>query len=238
MSAPRYPAGVTSALVSRAAVLDCVPADVRSLALVGDGVAPLTSAAMRDLGLALSIDRPRWAVVSAEPVPAVDRLPDLPDASLDAIVLRRAWGDRSEAMNLLSIAFRVLRSGGTLVAADLDAEALLDGSATRYPVSVLWRRPEAPSSALRASSLSPAVLSTDVVAARFDSVAISRFDEVLGRHQSMRAFWAAARRHGWRGDAWMTASQRTAFFESLAGGSGSVPVIDREPWLAVTGIRP
>jgi hypothetical protein len=202
----------------------------------------MTSAAMRGLGLTLLVERPRWAVLSAgELAVTAERLSDLPDAALDAVVLRRAWADRAEAMHLLAIAFCLLRSGGILVAAEVDADTLLEGPTVRYPTSSVWRRADGLAAALRSSSLSPAVLSTDAVAARFQSVAISRFDEEFGEYPSAGALWGALQERGWRGDTWMTPSQRASFFEALAtdriGGRG-VGVTDREPWFAVTAVRP
>jgi SAM-dependent methyltransferase len=217
-----------------------VPSDVGSVAVVGEGVHSMADAAVRDRALAPLVEHPRWAVLaSGGSAVAAERLSDLPDGLLDAVVLRRAWSDRSEAKRLLTIAGRILRPGGALVAADLDVDALLDGPAVRYPIGALWRRDGAPAAALRSSTLSPTVLSTDVSAARFRDAFLASIDEVRGEYASDRALWAALREHGWRGDTWMAPGRRAEFFDALeALPSGSVPVVDREPWVAVTGVRP
>ena len=194
---------------------------------------------MRQLGLTLLVDAAHWAVLSAgELVLTAEQLSDVPSSSLDAVVLRRPWAGRGEARRLLDLSHRLLRPGGTLVASELDAEMLLDGPTARYPVAAVWRSPGAPVDALRSSTISPAVLSTDAVAARFDDVVVTRYDEVGGRYPSMAAFWGSLPEGGWRGDSWMAPARRASFLETAPPVSGSAPVIDQEPWYAVTGLRP
>ena len=209
--------------------------------MLGEGVGAMTEDVMGGLGLSLRVERPRWSLVSADEMsPAVERLSDLAPASLDAIVMRRPWGDRPEAQHLLTLAHRLLRAGGLLAAADVDAGTLLEGPVANYPTALLWRRADAPSAALRSAALSPAVLSTDAIAARFDAVSISRFDDVLGEYRSMGELWSALRDGGWRGDTWLSPARRASFFDSLPEvlSPRRGPVTDREPWFAVTGVRP
>ena len=220
-------------------LLALVPPGVHSVAVAGEGVAAMSAAIISGLGLPLRMEQPHWAVLAAEDPgsSAAGRMSQLPASSLDVVVVRRAWADRPEAQHLLHLAHRLLRPGGALVAAELDADTLLEGPVARYPGAALWRRPGAPADSLRKSSLSAAVLSTDAVAARFASVSVVRFDEMLGEHRSMESLWANLRRNGWRGDSWLSSAQRVEFFESLGPGGAAVPLVDREPWFAVTGVR-
>lgn len=229
-------------LTAGAAILDLVPADARSVAVVGEEVGAMSTGIMRDRGMTLLVDQPGWAVLAADgPAFAAERLSDVPPAALDAVVVRRAWMDRAEARRLLSLAGNVLRSGGSLVAADVDAEVLLEGPTARYPAALLWRLQGAPVRELRASTSSPAVLSTDAVGAGFRQVTITTFDEMRGGYDSPAEFWGAVETHGWRGDAWLAPGRRSEFLDAAAAVLGTLAhrrVVDREPWFAVTGVRP
>lgn len=180
----------------------------------------------------------RLAVLSSRAVEGeASRLADLPAGFADLVILRRAWRDRLELGAAIRQAARIARSGGRLLAADLDFDRLVSSSSFRYPSRLqygLLSGRAAPRSLRMA-------LSIEVGRAGFESVDGWEVDEEDGVYEDARAYWEAVRAEGWPVFAELSVEEAEQLLERASEELRRVapvgPVVDRRPWFVVSGLR-
>lgn len=214
---------------------------LESVAIVGEQAVIVAEAWAGAGGPPLIVEADHLAVCSRGEGPApVGALGELPDGSLAAVVLRRAWRSAADVGQALTDARRVVRSGGTVIAAELDVDRLLTGPTARYPAR-LFTVASGTADRLRATTLEPGFLAAEAVRASLRPVELLPFDEELGTYQGPADLWAAIAQRGWRGSTWVPVDRRGALMDQVAAGlAGAVHgrVVDREPWFAVVGVKP
>lgn len=212
-----------------------------ALAVVGEDALVVAEALLRSGSPPIAVEEARFVLLAGEVEGEPQRLRDLGPASLDMIVMRRAWSGRAEVGPALAAARRVLRSGGRAMAGDIDAAALSTGALLRYPSRFLYDAAGL-GGRVRESVVAPTVLATEMVRAGFRNVSGDTLDEVRGRHDSVEEFWLAARGGEWRGLEWVDPEDREPLFEGVAPVLAKAfpvgPVVDREPWFVVDGVVP
>lgn len=211
-----------------------------AIAIAGEAAAAVGERLARAGGPPLTVEADRFALLSDDlDPPKAGRVRDLPESSLDAVVLRRAWADPSDIQQALETAIRVVRPGGEVIAADVDADRMIEGPSFRYPAGVLYRREPEAARRLRDSSASAALLGLAAVRAGFAELEAASYDDVRGEHDDVAGLWAALREGGWRGSIWVASDRLGPLFESATGDLTAAvpagPAVDREPWHAVVG---
>lgn len=214
-----------------------------SLAVVGpDAVA--SGRSLRPLGPFASIhESDGFVLLSSDTLDeAPAGLEAVPAGTLAAVVLRRAWQDRTAVLGLLRAAHRVLCSGGMVLALELDAARLLASSAVRYPLRLRFDSDPEALATLRRTTVDPSSLLIDATRAGFRGVVDRRIEEERGRYPSWSAFWQRIREGAWPSLSAMAPEARETLLAGLERDlRAALPlgdVIDREPWVAVTGFRP
>jgi len=212
-----------------------------AVAVVGEDAAVVAEALLRSGSPPIAVEEPQFVLLAADVEGEPQRLRDLAPASLDMIVMRRAWSGQAEVGPALAVARRALRPGGRVMAGDIDASALASGALLRYPARFLYDAAGL-GDRVRQSVVSPTVLATEMIRAGFRNVSGDTLDEVRGRHESIEDFWVAARGGRWRGLEWVDPERRDLLFESVAPILAKAfpvgPVVDREPWFVVDGVVP
>jgi SAM-dependent methyltransferase len=213
-----------------------------TIAIAGESAAGLAEDLVRNGSAPLSVEADHFALLSdALDPPAVGRVRDLPDESVDLVILRRAWRSRADVAAALSTAVRAVRPGGEVIATDIDVNQLLAGPSPRYPIRLLYLAEPMAASGLRSSTVAPGVLGTEAVRAGLSGVESLTYNDDRGAYESIAEFWSEVQKRGWRGAAWVSQDRSRSLFEDVARSmAGAHPVgwaIDREPWYAVIGRR-
>lgn len=177
----------------------------------------------------------------SDPPPGISGVADLPESWADLVVLRSAWRERTEVSGILRSAEGALRSGGRLFAAEFDLARLLETSAVRYPSRLLFAaRPELASEA-RTTTIGRAMLAAEAVRAGLADVDVVDLEEERGTFPSADAYWRYARGGGWPALAWLSAAEAERTMEGAADDLARIapigPVVDRVPFVGVTGTR-
>ena len=213
-----------------------------TIAIAGEAAAELAEDMVRNGSAPLTVEADQFALLSdALDPPTVGRIRDLPDESVDLVILRRAWKSRTDVAAALAAAVRAVRPGGEVIATDIDVNQLLAGPSPRYPVRLLYlAEPEAASN-LVSSTVAPAVLGSEAVRAGLGDVESLTYDDDRGVYEGIAELWSAVQRRGWRGAAWVSQDRSRSLFEdvarSMAGAHPAGWAVDREPWYAVIGRR-
>ena len=229
--------------VSIFAELDVAPGD--SVLIAGDRAGLVAEELARTGSPPIASTGARLALLSESGESAIDDgtpgATGLPDDSIDTLIVRHAWNGIRECGPVLSEAERILRPGGTIVAADLDWRRLLDAAPLRYPARILYDLRPGLAARLAAESVTPAELGM-LVTREFRHVHGIDIDETLGIFPDAAAYSRMLRRHGWRGmefldddDAARILDEATAATARIAAGGG---VIEREPWRVLAGTKP
>ena len=211
-----------------------------TVVVVGAGAPDVAEALRRAGGSHLAVETERLAVLSnaaLETEPAA--LSDLPAETADVVLLRRAWADRPALSMMLRRAHRAIRSGGRVVAADVDVDRLMASSSIRYPSRVQYvlagGRADPPRSLHMA-------LSIETGRAGFKGVHGWEVDEERAVHRDARAYWEAIREEGWPVFRELPADEIDRLLERAAPELRRVipigEVVDRYPWFVVTGTKP
>jgi hypothetical protein len=165
----------------------------------------------------------------------------LPSGSVDTAIVRHAWSGIRECGPVLAEMERILRPGGTIVAADLDWRRLLDAAPLRYPARILYDRRPALAARLAATSVTPAELGM-LVTREFRNVHGIDVDETLGRFPNAAAYSKMLHRHGWRGMELLEDEDAARFLEEAAKATARIAaggaVVEREPWRVLAGTKP
>jgi SAM-dependent methyltransferase len=208
--------------------------------VAGAGSTEVAEALRRAGGPPLAVETERLAVLLAgdleeQPVALVD----LPSDGADLVMLRRAWQDRPALPAALREAYRILRSGGRLVAADLDVDRLMTSSSFRYPSRLQYAL--LPGKVAPPESLSMA-LSIEVGRAGFRTVRGWEIDEERAVYADAKAYWEAVRDEGWPAFRDLSAEDAERLLEVTAAELGRIAPLgelsDRRPWFVVTGVKP
>lgn len=214
--------------------------ELESIAIAGESAAAVGEVFAAAGGPPLVLESDHFAFLSRNSgVPSAARVRDLPEDSVDLVVLRRAWRSPVEVGTAIAIGRDRVVPGGEVIAADLDVNRLLAGPSSRYPSRLLYLAAPEASVGLRASTASPALLSAEAVRASLGPVDMITYDDVRGDHETIGALWDAIRQRGWRGAAWTPSDRQAEVMEtaasSLASAVPSGRVRDLEPWYAVVG---
>lgn len=215
---------------------------VESVAIAGEGVVAVAAAISAAGGPPLVAESDHFALLSrSEDPPIAGRVRDLAAASVDIVVLRRAWRDPRDVGEALRIAHDRVVPGGEVIGADLDVQKLLAGPTPRYPGRLFYLAAPEAADGLRASTASPALLAADAVRAGFKPIEMLTYDDIRSTHDDVAALWTAIRARGWRGAAWTPAARQSEVIDAVATGMANAvpagPAADREPWFAVIGTR-
>jgi hypothetical protein len=191
----------------------------------------------------IGLEADRLAVLGDIETPDDARsLDDLPTGSADFVVLRRAWESRPGMGQAVRGAFAMLRPGGCVVVAEIDAARLLEGPAVRYPDRVLYDADPGLAGSVRVAAMERTVLAVEMVRAGFRRVAVADVEVERGRHASAADYWQALASSARRPLAALPAEDAERLIEEVAGDLARLaplgPVVDREPWLMATGGRP
>lgn len=213
-----------------------------TIAVAGESAASLAEDLVRNGSAPLSVEADQFALLSdALDPPTAGRIRDLPDESVDLVILRRAWRARADVAEALSTAVRAVRPGGEVIATDIDVNQLLAGPSPRYPVRLLYLAEPMAAAGLRSSTVAPGVLGIKAVRAGLEGVESLTFDDDRGTYETIADFWSAVQKRGWRGAAWVSQDRSRSLFEdvarSMAGAHPAGWAVDREPWYAVIGRR-
>ena len=213
-----------------------------AIAVAGEAAADLAEALVREGAPPLTVEADRFALLSADLAPpAVGRVRDLPEGSVDLVILRRAWRSHADVSGALAAAVGAVRSGGEVVATDLDVNQLLAGPSPRYPTRLLYLAEPEAATRLASSTASPGVLGSEAVRAGLLDVEGFTYDDEINSYEDVAALWSGIRQRGWRGAAWVSQDRARSTFEDVSSSmADAVPagwVADREPWYAVFGRR-
>ncbi len=214
-----------------------------AIAVAGESAAEFAEDLVRSGAPPLAVEADRFALLTAalDP-PTVGRVRDLPEGTVDLVVLRRAWRTRADIADALAVAVRAVRPGGEIVASDIDVSKLLAGPSPRYPVRLLYLAEPEVADRLRASTATLGSVATDAVRSGLHDVVTINYDDERGAYEDVAQLWSGIRERGWRGAAWVPQERVRSLFEDVAASMASaVPAgraVDREPWFAVFGRRP
>jgi hypothetical protein len=129
-----------------------------------------------------------------------------------------------------------------MMASEVDAERLLEGSVVRYPLRLRFDNDPEAAQRLRRTATPPALLMVEAGRTGLRRVTGIQIDEERGRFSSVDAFLQAIGEGAWPSLAAMTPESRDALLEKLEGDLRAAaplgPVVDREPWVAAAGIKP
>ena len=214
-----------------------------AIAIAGESAADFAEDLVRHGAPPLTVEADRFALLTdALDPPAVGRVRDLPEGTVDLVVLRRAWRTPADVADALAAAVRAVRTGGEVVATDIDVRQLLAGPSPRYPVRLLYLAEPEVADRLRASTAPPGLLGSEAVRAGLQDVVSINYDDERGIYEDVAGLWSGIREHGWRGAAWVPQERARSLLEDVASSmAGAVPAgwaVDREPWFAVFGRRP
>jgi hypothetical protein len=215
----------------------------KTIAVVGADAAVAGGAIRAVGGRSLLVDGEDFVLLGdAVEDPAPTGLTEVVPGSLDLVVLRRAWSGRSSVLTVMRSARRAMRSGGELLALEVDASRLLKSSVVHYPLRLRFDHDPDAAQRLRSTTIPPAALMIDAVRAGFRNVVERRIDEPRAFFSSVDSYWEAIREGAWPSLAAMTPEGRERLLEALEPDlRASAPmgeVVDREPWIAVTGVKP
>lgn len=224
-------------------VIDDLGVSWRGAVVIAGEEALAVAAAFQSAGAPPIVHEAPGLVVlgDAEVPPDAVSLADLPDRCAQLVVLRRPWNSRPELKEALGDAARVLGFDGMLLAAEIDAGRLLEGSAVRYPSRLQYLIDPEAGLRLRSMVVERTGLALGVARAGFFDVVGRDVDEERGRYGSPEEYWQAVRGGAWRSLAESSAQRRQEVLEAAAddlrrlGPVGDV--IDREPWYVVSGRR-
>jgi SAM-dependent methyltransferase len=214
-----------------------------AIAVVGPDAAAAGSAIQAAGGRSLLADGEGF-VLLADGIedPGSTGLAGVEPDSLDLVVLRRAWSGRPGVLEVMRAARRALRPGGRLLALEVDAGRLLESSVVRYPLRLRFDHDPDAAARLRGTTVPPAALMIDAVRAGFRDVVERRIDETRAWFASVDAYRQAIAEGAWPSLAAMAPEGRARLLEAvepdLRAAAPIGEVADREPWIAVTGVRP
>jgi hypothetical protein len=217
--------------------------DERSTIVVAGDDAGVVAGSFRDAGGPAAVIEADDFVVLAPEAPGgeISSWQDLPDASADAVLLRRAWSDRRGLTTAVAAASRVLARGGRVVVADVDLDRLLGGPMFRYPYRLRFASDPEAAARLRATTAASAAMATEVVRAGFGNAVALDIDEERGRFATVEEYREAVRSGAWPSLAAMTAEARERLIESIGPELRKIAplggLIERRPWRAVTGVK-
>ncbi len=212
-----------------------------AVVVVGRGAPELAEAFHRAGAAPPALEADDLVLLADEtPETEVSSLADLSAESAGLVVLRRAWDSRSEVDDVLRHAYRITRSGGRVLAGDLDVDRLLHSSSIRYPSKLQYLAVPEARQGLEARS-TRMLLPLEVMRAGYRGVRTVELDEVRGRYEGVEAYWDAVKEVGWPVFAALDPEAAESLLEESATELRRIApigsVIDDEPWFVVTGIK-
>ncbi len=162
------------------------------------------------------------------------------DESVDLAVLRAVVGEQSALSEVLDEVYRILRPGGGVLVTDVNVKAMLDAGFHHYPVRVLYDMfPEVLEAEVR-RHLDSAELDIETVRAGFKDVISYDVDEVKALFETPDEFLAYVERGAWRSFDLIDDEEREALLATLRASPllGGDPIMDREAWHVVRGMKP
>jgi hypothetical protein len=175
------------------------------------------------------------------PDEAPDSWVDLTAGIAGTVVVRRAWGERSELGAATAAAARLLGEGGRLYLADLDVDRLLGSSPVHYPYQLRFTLDADAEAALRKRSTPVADLALEVGRAGLLPVTGVVVEEQRAVYDRAASYWTAVRDGAWPSLAAMPADRRERLLEDLAVALERIApmgeIVERRPWFVATGMR-
>ncbi len=222
-------------------VLDDLGVSWRGVVVIAGEEASAVAVAYRSAGAPpVACEAPEFVVLGDIEVPRhTASLADLPDRCAALVVLRRPWTSRREVKQVLGQAARALELDGMVVAAEIDAARLLEGSSVHYPSRLQYLIDPEAGDRLRATVVERTRLALEVARAGFVDVVGLDVDEERGRYGSPDEYWQAVRGGAWRSLTEVAPQRRQEILEAVAddlrrvGPAGDL--VDREPWYVVGG---
>jgi hypothetical protein len=224
-------------------VVDDLGISWRGVVVIAGDEAAAVADAFRSAGApAVVYEERALAVLGDVKMPdGVVSLAGLPDRCAELVVLRRPWASRPEVKQMLGEAARVLGLDGVVVAAEIDAARLLQGSTVRYPSRLQYLANPAAAERLRSTAVERTRLALEVTRAGFVDVVGREVDEERGRYPSPEDYWLAARGGVWRSLSTVALQRRQEILDTAADELERVlpagEVVDREPWHVISGRR-
>ncbi len=160
----------------------------------------------------------------------------------DVVILRHAWRSVSDAEAAFREAYRILRPGGTVVAAQLDLGRLMSSRTERYPSRLLYALSTAARRAIESRLIPLIDIEIGLYRAGFRTVATAEVDDEVATYSPPAEYVAAVAERGWPGMQELDGDARTALIDALVAAlpllSADGQIVEREPWHVVRGLRP
>lgn len=190
---------------------------------------PPLRAASPDVAVLSVSDLAGWASESqSESVP-------LPDGSADLVIAVHAWNGSAGVPDVVHRAHRLLRNSGTLVLAELDVDRLVDSTPRHYPASSIWLAAPALGARIEAGCVSSVDLAMEAIRAGLADVTVDQFDRTRGVFTSAKSHRASVLGGLWHGTATAPTEELNAAADVVSAVSWEPELVDREPWVLVSG---
>ena len=165
----------------------------------------------------------------------------LGDGTVDLFVLRHAWNGPPGLAAAVAEVRRELAPGGTAVLCEPDLVRLMRSPYQRYPSQLLYRLHPEVAADLEGSLVSPGELAAEAVRAGFTELIGIDVEETIGSFDGPDYLRFLSER-GWPGFALLDDDQIAGVIETVSGMLRRLapigPVVEREPWRVLRGVRP
>lgn len=163
-----------------------------------------------------------------------------PDGPHGIVALLHAWAEPRDVDAVAQTAARWVQPGGVLLLADLDVAGLRTEAPRRTPAALLYQM--YPDVAERLAGRSPTRIQLVMAGIRagLDDKWSGDVARPVGVYRDAAERRAAVEFGAWRGLEDLNADQYTSLLEAVdAVDPAEWPVVEKEPWIAVTGrVRP